>query len=247
MQSRLVLFGHSAFFDSSRVELPENTSITFYAPEGALLDSNIAKALANGELIETSDLMPVKFPIQFLAKAIIPVNFKLTDEHLLGDYPRTYYAGDTLPNYLIGYATALDQQPDPLRPVASEVLVMKEVQSLEEILNNNKGRDIHWAGCSFSYDSNETSIGYGYGYKFKTDSQLKSVYDPEIILSTDELRKQRRARFGITEDQTPDVSATTDTNQPRLFGANRRIGGVTRRSTDDHRNPYSHHMHRSYR
>lgn len=199
MNQRKVLFGHAAYYsEDGNCVIPQNTSFTLYAPPGALLDKNVAEALANGESIKLGDVIAVKDDIFFLNRNLdVPKEFG--NASLLNEYPKVLLAGDAMPDFFILPATR-DINKNPLLPTPTDVVTVNEKTQISELLKKIQGHDIHWAACSFAKTPDENAIGYGYAYKFSPDSPFKMYYAPPK-LSENEIKNNRAQRFGLTNSK----------------------------------------------
>lgn len=95
---RTVLYGHAAYYASEgKCTIPADTTLTLYAPSGALLDKAVADALANGEHITNKDLEAVKDVLFFIGRRLdVPAD---GNPELLNAYPLVLNAGDEVPNF----------------------------------------------------------------------------------------------------------------------------------------------------
>jgi hypothetical protein len=208
---RTVLFGHSAYYiEDGKCTIPDGTTFTLYTPPGALLDQVIATALANGEVIRSSDLSFSTADWYFMTHELpMPV---LADKSMLSGYPRTFKAGEIVPNLYLNPAELT--APPAFAPVPTQVIRTQTTTFLSELLAQFAGHDIHWAGCTFAKQPDASAIGYGYSYTFSYTSPLKAVYQPEL---TEEQKKEnRKKKFGECKPYS-DTQERAARNHARIF------------------------------
>lgn len=189
---RTIFYGHAAYsMEIEKCSIPKNTSFTVYAPDGALLDKSVSDALANGENLLLLDIQTKQDPYWFFNRSLkIPECKPLNMQ-----YPKTYYEGDQVPNFCLHEAELPVFNFPPIQPgKETEVVVAIEPVYLSELFEQYKGKEIHWAGCSFTRDD-ISAIGYGYASTLKSD-RLKKLYLPPPL--TEEVKRNLRAeRFSI--------------------------------------------------
>lgn len=188
---RTVLYGHAAY--SKEIEecsVPKNTTFTVYAPNGALLDKSVSDALANGENLMQEDIQFKKDPLWFFNRSLdVP-----EPKSLCTQYPITYSEGEKVPDFCMRKAERPTFNFSPMKPAKkTKVVFVTESIFLSELFEQHKGKEIHWAGCSFTRDD-LSAAGYGYAATLKND-RLKKLYLPTPV--SDEVKRNQRAeRFG---------------------------------------------------
>lgn len=234
---RTVLYGHAAYYASEgKCTIPADTTLTLYAPSGALLDKAVADALANGEHITNKDLEAVKDVLFFIGRRLdVPAD---GNPELLNAYPLVLNAGDEVPNFFLIHAPIPESKTTLFHTISQTVNVV-ETTDLSDLLERYKGHDLHWGACSFAKEPNAESIGYGYGYKFKKESPLNKHY-AEPPLSEEVKKKKRAERFGtvVVSSSSSTFSShevQSDQAQParyRSYYTNRRGDNSQRRHSE---------------
>jgi hypothetical protein len=192
-KERIVLFGHSAYFaDDGMCVIPENTTLTLYSAPGALLDRSVAAALANSESITSDDLEVSTAEWAFVARGL-PFPESLSRSEEVKQYPKTFVAGQTVPNLFLNPAE-VEMSVKAISHVPTQVLSFSQTMQLDEILKQYAGQDIHWAACTFAKTPDDQSLGYGYRFTLKSSSPKYALYMP--VQTEEEKLKRREQRFG---------------------------------------------------
>jgi hypothetical protein len=208
--TRLVIYGHASYYEKDEeCVVPQGTTITFYAPPGALMDQTICSALVHGDTVEGKDVQLINDIIFFHNQGInIP---KVTPLSELGGYPKTFAEGERIPNFYLKPADLPMSYGPPLRPTETTVHSLPPSQGrvfLSDLLQQFKGQNIHWAACSFVKDPSPRSIAYGYACKFAANSPLRSRYE-KPALSEEEKKKKRSERFKSSQVDTSSTAMVT--------------------------------------
>ncbi len=194
---RIVLYGHAAYsIEDDKCRVPKNTTLTIYAPNGALLDKSVSDALANGEDITAEKIQSTTDPLWFFNRADFldqPKPKKDMTELFNIVYPKTYTEGEKVPNFYLRPIESSKCDFSPIYPAKqTEVIGVNEDVFLSDIFEDFPERELHWAGCSFTRDD-KSALGYGYVTKLK-DERLKQLYLPPEK-PAEVKRKLRAERF----------------------------------------------------
>lgn len=194
-ESKPILFcAHASWHEHyGKTVIPGGTQLWIYAPLGAALSQEVARAIAANETIKPGDLQIRSISPLTLFNLGYDVNkaSKVSYEpKILSDYPLCLHGGETIANYCM-FSPGKDALYNKDGNIEVLNIALSDGIFLSELLKQNKGRTCHYGGCSWVVSKFEKRDIV----TFANPDLAKKYKDPE--LTEEEKRELRRKRFAL--------------------------------------------------